>query len=474
MSKEEDYGFKPLDSSASSEDYGFKPLTSKKSGGKIGRTLRQAAGGATEGVLGTPGELLSLIPGYDKTPSLLPGHQKALEAEYDLPNWLSGILSDDDIAPRYSRFPRASEIAEALELEEPNNFVERAVRRGARNVGAGAATGVGSLLGLGSLGAGGVGGQGVEELTHSPLAGLLADVGLSIAPSAFLKNSLATSGKVKKAVETAKARGLTEKEIAPALTGSAQKGLIKSLGKKRTAAKISEKSRKAIGEIFDEVKDEARSLHALSPKEQSKLVIRLKDLRNSLTSEGTLKSPDTEHVIKQLDKLIEGSYSKKFRPIDLITDYEELNKIVNWNKVSNGKNNFKKIKSYLKGALEKEDPALARDFEDANLLYTKIKKFQNGLGKDLQNTLDKGEELGLLYAVGKLKPVLALKILGVDVGRKALTHYLLSPRGQGLVKKGLQAAKANRPQQLIKINELIEKDLKKRSNKSQSTPHHLQ
>ena len=433
---------------------------------KTSRRIGQAVGGTTEGLGGTYGDILSLIPAYGKTPLAGRGQQAATEAEYDLPTWLAGLLSDEDIAPRYGRFPTGKEIGQALELSEPENFSERAVRRGSRAVGSGAATGIGSLLGLGSLGAGGIAGQGVEELTGSPIAGLLAELGLGIAGPAALSNRLAPSKSSQRAVDTAKRLGLQETEIAPAVTGKLQQRLSKFLGKKEEASKISEKSRKAIGGMLDQIKGEARDLPPLSAKSQSKLIIQLKDLKNHL-AEGTFKSADTKHVISELENFIEKSHSHKFTPIELINDYEEINKIVNWNNVKNGKKSFVKVKKFLTAALEQESPELASDFQDANLLYSNVKKFQKILGKDYQNVLDKGEELGMIYALGTFKPLLASKLAGVHIGRKALTRYLLSPRGQGLMKKGLEAAKNNRAQHLIKINETIEKDLKKRSSKAQ-------
>lgn len=425
-----------------------------------GRTVRQAAGGAASGFLGTAGDIADFL--HLQSPEILPGHKTALEAEYELPNWLSGIISDDDLAPRYNRLPSRREVSRILELSEPQNYPERAARRGAESAGGAASLGVGGLGTLLAIAGGGVAGQAVEDLTGSQIAGLLVEL---LSPLGFLTASENVvprlGGKSGELARTALKHGATDAEVAPLVTGKFKGGLVRKAGKQKGIQKAATRARAGVNKVWSGVKAEAEGLAPIEREQLKNLRLAADEVRKSIPP-GALSTSDEASLAKHLtefkSKLIYGSVT----PRTLIEDWRRINKIVNWNKPQDARMALQSLKEPMRQALERASPELAKEFGNVLELSQNLFTLEGSVGKLNASTIwDAGEIGGLITAVGTMNLPAAAAIAGADISRRVLTEFLLSPRGQGLMKKGASAISKGSANQIARINSQIEKDLLK-------------
>lgn len=221
--------------------YEQREITPKKkemgAGGYVADVAKQGTQGFGIGLLGTYGDILDLFGLQAK--DTLPGEKAKNSRDFDIlqrmqegkrPSTGELIeLSDDDVAPRFSRLASSQDIeslGKDLNLvSEPNSAASRYARRIGKIGGGGASLGVG---GVGSAIAAGAAGQTLEELGAPPWAQAAAEIiaGLKAAPKTNVPLT-SKSKEVEEVIQKLRKAGYTEKDITLAKSALEERKLLK-------------------------------------------------------------------------------------------------------------------------------------------------------------------------------------------------------------------------------------------------------
>lgn len=419
--------------------------------------VKQSLVGGAKGGLGSYGDILDLL--NIQTKESLPGekirHQQEIEAlnrvgqnnsKPTLYDFLS--LSEDDIAPSYSRLPSAEDIGNFMEMlgieTEPKTTAGKYAHRIGETIGSAASLGgTGKALSILGLGAGV--GEGVEQATDSPTAGLVAELLTTLGSGGLRKKLAPTSSKGKELVEQGRKIGLTEEELTPLLQGEKKLATFSKLAKKtnktsQTFKKINEK----LGDAYDLIREQFSKHGALSSSQNEKLLKEFGKINKKLRT--TLKaSPEKEGAIKYIEESMENLRNRGTNPSELIGFWGDINNAVNWNAVKGGKKSIAALKQPIREVLQEINPQLAKDFELTNNLYSKYKKVSKALKPDMiDKWLNKGEAAAIVTSLATGNPIL-LKGVATESAIRILSKELLTnPRLQNVSNKALQSIRQNK------------------------------
>lgn len=419
---------------------------------------KQAAIGGAKGLFGTYGDILDLL--NLQSEEMLPGEESQRQREFEAlermhqPGYkpsiydLMALSDEDDIVPRYSRLPSSKEVEEFAQIlgveTSPETTPGKFSRRIGEAVGSGASLGAGGKA-LAALGTGAGIGQGVEEVTDSPTAGLIAEI-LSTLGLGGLKKSLAPrSAKGKELVERGRKIGLTEKELTPLVQSERKLATFSPLarkGKKTTESfrKINEK----LGGAYELVREEASQHGRLTASQNEKLLKDFGEINKKLRT--TLKaSPEKQSAIKFIEDSMENIRNRGTSSEELIGFWGDINNAVNWNAVKGGKKSINALKKPIREILRDTDSQLAKDFELTNELYTRYKKAARALKPDMiDKWLNKGEAAAIVASFATGNPTLLKGIASESAIRLFSKELLTNPRLQNISNKALQAIRTNK------------------------------
>lgn len=451
---------------------GTAPLSAKKTPSRARNIAKQAAIGAAEGAIGTPGDVLSLV-GLN-SPGALPGEQARYEREFENPE-LMPFLTEDDLAPGGGGIPTSESIRKLLSLfgvkTEPEGVVERVARRAGANVGAGALTGAGAA-GIAGLGAAAVPGQLVEEVA-GPWAGLGAELLSLLAPGAFAKTLVPSKAK-QPLLESAKRVGIEEKNLAPLLKGEKTVRSAGKFAKKgRRAQKVLSDIQEGLGEGYEVLKNSPEMKVPLSPGETKNITRQIEKVQKKLGK--SLKGTDKEKVIEAVADLRSKVEGGRLNAADLVDYYQEINAQINWNAVKGGKKRLAEVKEALVKGIKDASPEVAKDFQSLNTLYSNYKNLEKTLNPGrLQDIIDLSKGLEILGPIirGNFSALMSgVKLAtGTELAQRGLLRYLTSPRTNNMLKKAFNLTNEGKIAQAQIILRKLEKEAEAHRQSSNMKP----
>lgn len=418
---------------------------------------KQAAIGTAKGALGTAGNLLDLI-GAQAT-EILPGEKTHYDIQFEIlekmqqPGYKPSLaelsyLTDDDVAPRYSRVPSAKDVEQLIGMlgvdTEPQTGAGRYAGRAGEAIGSGLALGAGPGA-LAALGGGALAGQAVEEATDSPVAGAVTEIITSLGPAALRGRLAPVSKQAKELVKAGRKVGLSEKEITPLIQRRRKLATLGKIARKgsktqKTFAQIENK----LGDSYQTLKEAASDLPPLSLSQNEKLLTGLGQINTELRT--TLKAaPDKEAAIKFVQEAMENVRNRGANPDELIGFWQDINQAVNWNAIKGGRKSLAALKKPISQALRESSPRLYEEFEQTNRLYSRFKKVSKALRPDMiDRWINKGEMGALAFGIATGNPWILKKIGGEAAARILARELLTNPKLQNISNKMLNAIKNNK------------------------------
>jgi hypothetical protein len=305
---------------------------------------------------------------------------------------------------------------------------ESLLAKGARTAGASILGQLGEEMGFGETG------QNILE----GLASLSPKFGKKIIPK----------GSQKELVEFGRRKGLTEKEIAPALTGTEESGLLAKFSPKRgRTQKALGRTKQALGRTYDKLREMPAAKKGLSESNQNKIV------------------DDFGKIIKKLPsedfKKIEADYNKLIS--EPITGDSIINFQVALNKGLKKNPQLGQLKEPLRKASEQISPNFAKDLQLTNQLYSNYGSLSNRLKptiySDLIPTLRKATQFVIGLSTGNYP--LIVESVAESSARQLAREMLINPRFKNLSRQMIDALNKNK----IQVANRIGKELVKLSKK---------
>jgi hypothetical protein len=421
----------------------FDLIDSKQEPSAIKEGLQFGAKGFAGG-LGTPGSLLEMA-GLQTTEQL-PGEkirqQREAESFSQRPSFYE-MMGESDILPERIVIPTQEQTTAAAEaLGAPSGKPETRTGRFAERIGE-AVGSAASLGGAGTLPLAGAAalGQATEEVTGSPTAGTVVELGSALLSPALAKK-VAVGKKNKDLVNVGRKLGLSENQLTPLVQNEKKlKVLSKFARKGDKTEKLITGIEATLGDGYGTIKNRAKGLAEISPEVKSAMSSDFEKVLAGLKK--TIQpSPEKEQAIKYLSGAVENMKIGVVDPESLINFYQDLNQFVNWRSIKNGKKQLSQLKKPILGALKTADPELAKDFEVLNKLYGRFKDVQKNLSPDkVDRWLNKGEVGALVLSLGTGYPGISSLLLKETVGRRAIRELLINPRFQGIQRKLLSSIK---------------------------------
>lgn len=352
------------------------------------------------------------------------------------------LLSDDDVAPNFTRFPTSKNIQEKIEnvtgIGEGKTPEGRIAGRGAEFISEGAATGGGAKALIG-LGLSGLAGQGIRESGGGEGLASTVEIGGSLAPSVISKKLIPTGKGTKDIVEAGRKVGLSESQITPLIQGEKKAATLSKVARKGSKTKeLFNSIKESLGDSYQNIKNSVSNIGNVNAANQKVLIDKFTIIKDDLQK--TLKaSPDKEAAINFITDAIKKVLKKGASPEELINFWQDINKSVKWNSIQGGKKSLTKLKEPILEVLNNVAPQAAKDFELTNSLYSRYSQISKRLKPDIVDSiLNKGEILaapaagialvqGNPWALIGLGSESAIRLLGREM--------LINPYFQNISKK---------------------------------------
>lgn len=303
------------------------------------------------------------------------------------------------------------------------------------------------------------------QLTKEAGGGELAQTGAEIAGLGLpgLGKKIIPKKGQEKMIEFFRKKGLTEKEIAPLLSSKKAQGILKHFIK--SSSKVEErigKSREAVGNIYENLEQEAQKLPILSSNNAD---ILKSDLQRKLEKLPT-------DLRKNISNEIEDVFKKPIKADDLIRLWRSVNSSI----YSKGATQYRKKLNILKddifNSIEEISPELAKDFTTTNEAYAKAKSLFKNVKTGDKSLWNIGKVPLLVYSTINAfahagDPLKAITKVGIAyASEKALKKFaaemLTNPRLQNLSKQMALAIKNHKIPIAKKIQEKINNELEKK------------
>lgn len=369
----------------------------------------QVATKGLSGAVGAYGNILDATGLQLKPGQSLPGEQARNSAQFQVLEKLERgevpsanelmLLSDDDIGT-INRLPTSKEVQKEIEnitgIGEGKTSLGRVAGRGAEFVGEGALTGGGSKA-LTALGLSGLAGQTLRETGASEMAATGVEIGGALLPSVVSKKLLPTGTTQKQLVDAGRRIGLSEAQITPLIQGEKKTAAFSKLGKKGSKTKkLFSSIKEQLGDSYNNLKNSNAAKVKIPTSQQMNLSREFGNIRRDL-SKTLAPSPDRQAALDFIDKAFDGLLQNNITPEYLINFWQDINKSVKWNSINGGKKALAQLKKPVLEALEKTNPALAKDFEMTNQLYSKYAQISKKLKPDIVDSfLNKGEMIAAI------------------------------------------------------------------------------
>lgn len=411
----------------------------------------------TKGVSGAIGSYGNILEAFGlQSPeerSILPGQREVYNIQSDILEKINRgerpsfsdlyLLSDDDIAPTYSRLPTSKEIENLLEsatgIGEGKTPAGRISGRGAKFFGEGVTLPGGGLKSLFGLGASGVAGQSIRESEGSETLATGIEIGGPILQSLTSGKLFPKTKEGKELLSGGKKIGLTEKQLTPLLQSENKTAILSKFARKGTKSKkLFNSIKETLGETYSNLKKLPQAQNKLPNAEQIGLRKNFNSIRNEL-SKTLAPSPDKEAALNYIENALETLRDTNISPEYLINFWQDINKSVRWNSIQGGKKALSQLKEPILSTLKKVSPEIAGDFEITNKLYSKYAQVAKKLKPDLVDSfINKGEIIASVPAALSIisgNPF-ALMSLGTEAAVRLLgREMLLNPYFQNLSQK---------------------------------------
>jgi hypothetical protein len=344
------------------------------------------------------------------------------------------------------QFQRQSEALNEVLPTTDEGFGQKAIRRGLQQAptalafpGSSAAVGGRALLA-------GFAGQGAEELGLPEWAQTAAELTAYIGPDVTRK--LLEKGKNADIIKEARRLGLSDEQITPLIQSEfKQKWLSKLAPKRGSTQRALTETKSGLGNIYESIETSDIAHKPISSSESKKF---------------------TESLEKQLIKLPREIRDKVERDAqDLLSAPINGNTLINFWKDLNshygpGKEKLGILKEPIKNAIKSISPEMRKDFDTANMLYSKYSGIASKLKPSIaSDIISGGEALGFLGALITGNVPFFTGLLTEQAGKKLIQQMLINPRFQQLSKKAISAINENKFALAKKTSDLIAKEVAK-------------
>lgn len=315
---------------------------------------------------------------------------------------------------------------------------------------------IGTAAGMGSK-------ESLKELGYSPETQQGAKLISSILPM-IAGGSLKLSPKETKSIyEAGKKAGLTEEQLAPLMqsekrVASLSKGLAETPEKRNFIQSISD----TIGDFYEKTKQSGRQV-AINDSQLTKLRTKVSDLLTDLEQTiepSAQKKQAIEYIRKSLPSLEKDVTAEK-----LINWWQDINAEVG--QVKGAKKSINALKEPIREAFNEANPKLAKEFQQANMLWEKRSKFLDSLGWEKLENASNSKSLPLklmgMFAAGHLGGLegaagITAAFMAQPVFKKISEKLLFDPSWQNIKKNmALSLTKESPKAALITYNQIKEK-----------------
>lgn len=394
----------------------------------------------------------SIEPEKAKETSVFDVVQEAQETEQQQPWWksvpgdmLKGLLVGTEKLGRTFgplEDPRSEsqiqeQFSEKLEEVIPTDetFVGSAARRGLEIAPSAIAQPYGGAVkSILQSGASGLAGQTAEELGAPGWVQSIAEIAPFLTPS--LVKGLSTKKTTEEAVDFMRKQGMTDKQITPLLQGERTKIFGKQLPTRaEVLSKVSEKGRgvqeklkatkKGLGEIYGNLKNDPKALTVLTDSEATSTMNKLQDVLFDMPAKVR------NVVMEDFNQLSNSPKDGK----SFIKFFQDVNA-----NMSDKTKQLSALKGPIKDALAKISPKLSKDFNMTNNLYQKYFDISKKLKPSLASQLiDATVPLRIMYGIGTGGYSFIAEAVGEKAARKLSAEMLTNPKFQNLSKQFVQA-----------------------------------
>lgn len=373
---------------------------------------QQFAQGAATGSLGAYGSLQSLLGGPEFG-ELLSGQQARVGSDQQIldrmqqPGYVPSLselleLSDDDLAPQYTRFPSSLDVEGGLRKagawQDPKTLLGRGAKRVGEFAGAGAALGAGGNA-LGMAVAPAIAGQALEEAGAPRWAQAAAELGAMFLKGPRSSKVSPSNAEKRQYTERLRDLGYDESEITAALRASEKPGFWEKRAKPTEATREQlqnvetrtkelidqtlESSFPGIGEGIPSLKEAASELFSDVSKSAEGMTIngntrfasKLDDIAERITNPlgNTAEQKEVINMLRQASKAAKEPLAAE----TYLDFYKNLNQMGKWTDPSRKERVLSDVKDGIMDLFSSqgaEGKALSKQFSEANKGWQKFKQ----------------------------------------------------------------------------------------------------
>lgn len=326
------------------------------------------------------------------------------------------------------------EFNQKLEGLYPTNegFVENALERGGRKAPY-AITMPGNILvnGIRSIASGFLG-ETAKEAGGNDTVQAVAEIFAYGVPG-FGSKITPKGDEQKKLVDFARSMGLTEKQIAPALQGEGWlNSALTKIAPRRGGIQTSlENTSKAVGGIYNSIKDSPEAAMKLQPNQITDLVNKMKPILIDMPYK------ERQKIVHDFVDLVKDKFTGK----GLINFYQDIN-----SNHGSGSNPLSRLLKPLQEAVESISPKLGENFSMTNALFKNnarlAAKLKPSVYTDLYGAL--GDVGKILIGLSTQNPIILGEYLGEKVARNVARQMLTNPRFQNLSQQMIDALNSSK------------------------------
>lgn len=292
----------------------------------------------------------------------------------------------------------------------------------------------------------GVSGEAAKELGLPEWAQSLAELPAFAAPA--FKGKITPTKAQKPIVEKARELGLSEKAIAPLIQPEKKQRFLSKVATKRgRAQKVLERSKEALGDVYNRLEALPISNEPLSKEASSKFISSVDGILDKLPSE--------------IAKRLEADYTKlQSAPLtgnSIMDFYKKLNYYI-----PRGAPQFGLIKEPIQEGLQSISPKLASDFKSVTDLYAKYfpiaKNLKPGLISDLLSATKVGR---LMFGIFSGNLSLLAETVGEKAAQDLSRELLINPRFQNLSKQMVKALNEGKYAVARSLSKIFKKEIEK-------------
>ncbi len=325
-----------------------------------------------------------------------------------------------------------------------------------------ASVGKSSLLAAGGAGAAaGLGGGAGSQIGAA--IGVPAIVNMI---SLIKRGKLSPTGKeARELYEFGKSKGMTDAELTPILQSKGRKDLLGgSAQPTRRAERAIEASEGAMGGLYSTLKDESSKLPRATPKQESRLLVRLDDVTTDLRK-SKLPPDAKKSVIEKIDKMKSDVFENGLGADEIIATWQDINDTVDWRSFKTGKKVLGQLKEPLSDTFKELSPKHFREFEILNNMWGKLQDTSRRVKPtDLTKFVKFGEAGIFGHALINLATTGNPKALAIIAGQRGArvlaSEMLTNPRLNNLMNKTIASMSKGTKESVQKSIREFEKGLR--------------